>query len=229
MKVYVGTSGWMYDWNAGGSLDWYVRNSGLNAIELNASFYRFPVPNAIKAWKIKGKELRWAIKVNRLITHVFKFNERGFKAWQRFRELFEPMEQLIDFYLFQLPPLIKASYSQKIENFFIKAEIGQKFALEARNLSWFNESVVKWASRLGITLVSVDSPELPHDIFNVNGIVYLRMHGRAAWYSHNYTDEELEDVKERALNTNPEKIYVFFNNDTNMLNNAQRMLRKLCL
>jgi len=226
LEVYVGTSGWMYDWNTGGSLDWYVRNSGLNAIELNASFYRFPMPSAIKSWRVKGESLRWTVKVNRLVTHVFKFNERGFEAWQRFRELFKPMEHLIDFYLFQLPPSIKASYSQKIENFFIKAEIGQKFALEARNLSWFNEDVVKWASRLGITLVSVDSPELPRDIFNVNGIVYLRMHGRLAWYSHNYADEELEDVKEKVLSASPKKVYIFFNNDTNMLNNAQRMLRK---
>ncbi|RLF12723.1 MAG: DUF72 domain-containing protein, partial [Thermoprotei archaeon] len=39
MRVYIGTSGWLYDWNLDGSLDWYVKNSGLNAVELNASFY----------------------------------------------------------------------------------------------------------------------------------------------------------------------------------------------
>ena len=37
LRVYVGTSGWAYFWNPDG-LDWYVRNSGLNAVELNASF-----------------------------------------------------------------------------------------------------------------------------------------------------------------------------------------------
>ncbi|MEM2358961.1 MAG: DUF72 domain-containing protein, partial [Nitrososphaerota archaeon] len=35
---FVRTSGWLYDWNSGGTLDWYLANSGLNAVELNASF-----------------------------------------------------------------------------------------------------------------------------------------------------------------------------------------------
>ncbi|MFP3209319.1 MAG: DUF72 domain-containing protein, partial [Nitrososphaeria archaeon] len=38
MEPYVGTSGWSYAWNPDG-LEWYVRNSGLNAVELNSSFY----------------------------------------------------------------------------------------------------------------------------------------------------------------------------------------------
>ena len=47
MEVFVGTSGWSYGWNKGGNLDWYLRNSHLNAVELNASFYRFPNRNQI--------------------------------------------------------------------------------------------------------------------------------------------------------------------------------------
>ena len=63
MKFFVGTSGWMYDWNEESSLDWYVKNSRLNAIELNASFYRFPFPNQVKHWAVAGKSLSWAVKV----------------------------------------------------------------------------------------------------------------------------------------------------------------------
>lgn len=40
------------------------------------SFYRFPFPNMIRSWTVKGKALRWAIKVNRLITHTFKFGQK---------------------------------------------------------------------------------------------------------------------------------------------------------
>ena len=39
MEVYVGTSGWAYAWNRGGSLAWFVEQSGLNAIEVN-----YPAP-----------------------------------------------------------------------------------------------------------------------------------------------------------------------------------------
>ncbi|MEM1530546.1 MAG: DUF72 domain-containing protein [Candidatus Bathyarchaeia archaeon] len=226
LDIYVGTSGWMYSWNESGSLDWYVTNSGLNAVELNASFYRFPFPNAVRSWSVKGGKLRWAIKVNRLITHVFKFNEKALGTWRRFEEIFKPMNHIIDFYLFQLPPSIKVSYISRIETFINAANLGEKFALEPRNITWFgSDDVVRWASDLGITLVSVDCPDLPLEIFNTNGIVYLRMHGRAAWYSHNYTCGEMEEIKKRVLEVNPKAVYIFFNNDTNMLHNAQEMLK----
>lgn len=226
MDVYVGTSGWMYGWNDGGSLDWYINNSGLNAVELNASFYRFPFPSAVKSWSVRGGRLRWAIKVNRLVTHVFKFNERALDVWRRFEELFKPMNHIIDFYLFQLPPSIKVSHLPKIEAFIDAVNLGKRFALEPRSITWFSsDSVVKWASDLGITLVSVDCPDLPLIIFNTNGTVYLRMHGRTAWYSHNYTSGEMEEIKRRILEVNPKVAYIFFNNDTNMLHNAQEMLK----
>ena len=51
MNIFIGTSGWNYDWNPEKSLDWYVKNTKFNAIELNYSFYRFPSPKAVNAWK----------------------------------------------------------------------------------------------------------------------------------------------------------------------------------
>jgi len=53
------------------------------------------------------------------------------------------------------------------------------------------------------------------------------MHGRRAWYSHSYTDDELKEVRDKILRSNPGKAYVFFNNDTNMLKNSRRMLNLL--
>ena len=54
MKAFVGTSGWSYDWNESGTLSWYVTNTGLNAIELNGTFYGFPKPGGIKSWARDG-------------------------------------------------------------------------------------------------------------------------------------------------------------------------------
>ncbi len=113
MEIFVGTSGWSYDWNIDGTLSWYVKNSGLNCIELNASFYRFPFPNQVKSWTLKGRDLRWIIKVNQLITHKFKFNDKAFSLWKKFENLFKPMDDTIDFYLFQLPPSLSPNYSTK--------------------------------------------------------------------------------------------------------------------
>jgi uncharacterized protein YecE (DUF72 family) len=183
----------------------------------------------ITSWARKTKsinpKLRWAIKVNRLVTHVFKFSEKAFSTWKKFENLFKPLSENIDFYLFQLPPSLKSSFAPKLEKFIEKTELREKFALEVRNLDWFQEKWIEWAKSLKITWVSVDSPDFPLDVYCTNGIVYERMHGRYAWYSHYYTDEELEEVKEKILKVKPKKVYVFFNNNTNMLRNAQSMIK----
>lgn len=230
LQVLVGTSGFSYSWNPDG-LEWYLNESGLNSLELNTSFYHYPFPNMIKSWANKTQKLnpnlRWSVKVNRLVTHIFKFNERAFVAWRKFKRLFSPLEEYIDFYLFQLPPSIKANSIKSIEAFYGKTELGKRFALESRNLSWFSESVVEQIRNLGITFVSVDAPyftKFPRKIYCTNGIVYLRMHGRTDWYSHKYTKKELLEVKQNILKEKPKKAYVYFNNDENMLSNARYTL-----
>jgi len=223
MKIFVGTSGWYYDWNEDRNLDWYIANSGLNAVELNASFYRFPFPNMVSSWAKKGKKLNWVVKVNRLITHVHKFGD-SLEIWEKFYNLFSPLNPQIKFYLFQLPPSLTPNSAPKIESFVKKTKLGKRFALEARNAEWFGKKWVDWAAKLGITLVSVDSPEHPRDVFNTNGLVYVRMHGRSGWYSHYYSDEELREVKDKILEAKPKEAYIFFNNDHAMLENARRML-----
>jgi uncharacterized protein YecE (DUF72 family) len=223
MDFFVGTSGWYYPWNEERNLDWFVANSGLNAVELNASFYRFPFSSMIKSWAKKGKELRWAIKVNRLITHTFKFSDKAVQSWQKFRDLFAPLDENVDFYLFQLPPRTTPESIAAIESFAEKTNLKRRFALEVRNLKWFNDASVKWASRIGITWVSVDSPDFPLNVYNANGLVYQRMHGRNEWYAHNYSDRELQEVAEKIIEAKPEKAYVFFNNDVAMLANSRKM------
>ena len=54
-------------------------------------------------------------------------------------------------------------------------------------------------------------------------IIYERVHGRTNWYSHKYSKEELLEIKQRLLISKPEKVYVFFNNDHAMLENAREM------
>ncbi len=222
----MGTSGWLYDWNPDGTLDWYVRFSGLNAVELNASFYRFPYPNQVKGWARKGARLRWAVKVHQRVTHVHRLNEKGLEVWRRFHNLFKPMDHLIDFYLFQLPPSFRASEKaiERLVSFAREASLGAKMAVEFRHQSWFEDGLgVEICRRIGATFVSIDSP-IGIYIGLSNDIVYLRMHGRKYWYAHYYTDEELKEDAKRVLSLKPRRVYVFFNNDHDMLENARRML-----
>ncbi|RLG83881.1 MAG: DUF72 domain-containing protein [Thermoprotei archaeon] len=229
MEYYVGTSGWMYDWNPDG-FDWYIKYSRLNAVELNASFYRFPYPNQVRAWARKSmpKGIRWSIKVHRSITHVHLLNERAIDLFRKFIKLFEPLGNLIDFYLLQLPPRVRPKdvIIGRIERFVKEFNLGWKLAVEWRHNEWFNEYWVKWARSLELTVVSVDAPEFR--FYARSGpYTYLRLHGRTFWYSHYYSDEELNEIAQKVLKLGGDKIYVFFNNDHDMLENAQRMLKTL--
>mgnify|MGYP001061005725 CR=1 FL=1 len=226
MELFVGTSGWYYSWNEDRRFDWYVANSGLNAVELNASFYRFPFSNMVRSWARKGENLRWSIKVNRLITHSLKFGDRAFQLWEKFHNLFIPLESNIDFYLFQLPPSMTPKFASIMESFVKKTELCERFALEVRNSKWYDGKWVDWASGLGVTWVSIDSPDFPLEVFNTSGLVYERVHGRTEWYAHLYSDEELEEIMKNILNVKPKpkKAYIFFNNNHAMLVNSRRML-----
>jgi len=227
MRVFVGTSGWAYEWNEGRNFQWYAENSGLNAVEINASFYRFPFPSQVKGWAKRTREIRWAVKVNRLITHVFKFNEEARRAWKRFEEIFAPLDKSIDFYLFQLPPNSAPSMAEKIASFAEFTGLGNRFALEVRNEEWFSSKNLELARKNKITWVSIDAPKFPREIFKTTDFVYLRMHGRESWYSYNYSREELEEIAEKIKKSKPKAAYVFFNNDHDMLNNAREMKKIL--
>ncbi|MBU5575456.1 MAG: DUF72 domain-containing protein [Candidatus Aenigmarchaeota archaeon] len=227
MKIFIGTSGWAYSWNLGGNLSWYVNNSKLNAIELNASFYRFPFPNQIKSWSKIGKILHWCIKVNRFITHVYKFNEKAINVWNKFQKIFEPLENHIDFYLFQLPPSFSEKQKNKISKFLNKIKLEQKIALEARNTEWWNKDVYDWAKTNNICFVSVSAPKLPDEIIKTSDSVYLRLHGKESWYSYCYTKEELKEISRKIKAIKPKRAYIFFNNDHDMLENARLMKKYL--
>ena len=226
MEIYVGTCGWTYSWNPDG-LDWYIKYSGFNAVELNMSFYRFPYPNQVKSWARKSRgKLRWAIKVNRFITHRFKLSEKALKTWIKFHKLFQPLDEHIDFYLFQLPPTFKVSDKniQRIKWFYEETGLGTRFALEVRDKSWTR--ILDKLAKLGLTVVSVDAPEL-HWVINTNNIIYLRIHGRTSWYAYRYTLKELHELAQEIIQLKPDKIYAFFNNNHGMLDNGRQLLKIL--
>ncbi|MEZ0318672.1 MAG: DUF72 domain-containing protein, partial [Pyrobaculum sp.] len=155
MEVFVGTSGWLYSWNLGKSLKWYVQNSGLNAVELNASFYRYPPLRQVERWAEEGRGLRWAVKVHRSITHFGRLSDKALERLGGFLQLFAPMDHLVDFYLFQMPPGFKPSSEnvKRVER--VARLLGERAAVEFRDVGWFSEQTARWAEDVGFTAVSV--------------------------------------------------------------------------
>lgn len=223
MRAYVGTSGWSYGWNRGKSLGWYVSESGLNAVELNGSFYRVPQPERVAAWARDGSSMSWAVKVHRMVTHRHFLNEEGLASYGRFLEALKPLDALVSYYLFQFPPRFSTEYLDRVRALIAGFSSG-RMALEFRHRSWytFDYETLDFDG----AVVTPDSPDVHGILFAKNRKAYIRFHGRRSWYDYEYSEEELGQVASALRERSPATVHAFFNNDHDMLKNA-RMFRTL--
>jgi uncharacterized protein YecE (DUF72 family) len=138
------------------------------------------------------------------------------------------MDNLVDFYLLQLPPSFKSTQENRtrLSDFARSTRLKWRLAVEFRHRSWINEDTVRLCGDLEVTLVSIDSP-IGAKVWSSGNTVYLRLHGRSEWYLYNYSLEELRELGRAILELKPEKAYIFFNNNHYMLENARTMLKIL--
>ena len=73
----------------------------------------------------------------------------------------------------------------------------------------------------------MDVPSLPWKMFSTNGALYLRLHGREAWYAYVYTEEELREIMETMKGLDASKKYIYLNNDHGMLPNGRFLMQNL--
>lgn len=200
-------------------------NQGFNSVEINASFYRFPIQSWVKTWLTAPEDFSFSIKVHRSITHYTKLKNRSLELWNRFRQPLESLEKKIDFWLFQMP----SNYKYKQENleairaFFEKTNLRNKAVIEFRDTSWWK--AVKEIANIGIVFCSVDAPGLPHRLMSTNGAVYLRLHGSKEWYNYIYSEKELDNILSRIKKLKADKKMIYLNNDHGMLQNGRYLLK----
>jgi uncharacterized protein YecE (DUF72 family) len=200
-------------------------NQGFNSVEINASFYRFPIQSWVKTWLTAPEDFSFSIKVHRSITHYTKLKNRSLELWNRFRQPLESLEKKIDFWLFQMP----SNYKYKQENleairaFFEKTNLRNKAVIEFRDTSWWK--AVKEIANIGIVFCSVDAPGLPHSLMSTNGAVYLRLHGSKEWYNYIYSEKELDNILSRFKKLKAGKKMIYLNNDHGMLQNGRYLLK----
>jgi uncharacterized protein YecE (DUF72 family) len=237
-KIKIGTSGYTYSWNKAKPtpFEWYI-NQGFNSIEINYSFYRFPMLASIKKWQSNApKDFTFSIKVHRSITHYNKLKEpRSIELWDRFLKIFEPIENKIDFWLFQMPAnfKFKPENLERIKSFFNSENVIQKIVIhnkaviEFRDFSWWDEWALKEIEKAGISFCSVDAPALPNKIIASNGLVYLRLHGSETWYTYVYPEERLKEIVSHIRAIRADKKAIYLNNDHGMLKNGLFLMQCL--
>src|SRR4029079_14247668 len=155
--IHVGCSGWVYrHWR--GLLypeglpqrRWFERYAEeFDTVEINASFYRLPLVSTFEGWREKAPPgFRYAVKVNRFITHMKKLLDCREEV-DRFIALARPLQEKLGPLLYQLPPSLQKNL-ERLENFLSWLPDDLEHVVEFRHKSWYDEEVLALLDRHGV-------------------------------------------------------------------------------
>ncbi len=227
-ELWVGTSGWTYDdWSGvfyppevkgSARLDYYVQQ--FNAVELNATFYRYPPANVIASWNRRMPEtFHLAVKASRRITHLKRLRD----CEAELTEFAARISQLrsLRVILWQLPPSLRpdltllSTFLDRLSGSILS---GLHHAVEFRHKDWWNDEVRDLLHNYRVAFVAVSHPTLPPEILPTTDFLYVRFHGLGRQlYRYDYSEAELQDwvkrIAEVCRRGEVANVYTFFNND----------------
>ena len=184
-----------------------------NSLELNVTFYRFPVLSSLENWyTISPVDFKFAVKVPRLITHYKKFSDCTRLIDDFYGLVTKGLKEKLGPVLFQLPPNFPFS-NERLELILKSVYIEYKNVIEFRDPSWWKRKVLTELRRYNITFCGVDYPGLDSSPIVTNKLAYYRFHGRPRLY---YSAHKICDLKTVAdtlvANKKLNEVFIFFNN-----------------
>jgi uncharacterized protein YecE (DUF72 family) len=185
-----------------------------NTLELNVTFYRFPLISMLESWyKRSPSGFSFSVKAPKLITHFRKMNDCDALLQDFYNTVGEGLKEKAACILFQFPP----SYiytEERLEN--IINSLNSKFAnvVEFRHASWWNEKVYEKLRQSKISFSGMSHPLLPDKVIANTSVLYYRMHGVPDLYRSSYSSISLKKiVKEIKALVNLKEAFIYFNND----------------
>jgi uncharacterized protein YecE (DUF72 family) len=219
-RVLVGTSGFVYAHWRGLFYPrdlpqrlWFERYTAeFRTVELNATFYRLPRPEAVDRWRRDSPPgFLFAAKGSRFITHM----KRLLDPAASIPRYFEPVGRLRDklaVVLWQLPPHWQAN-AGRLDDFLAQVPGGVRHAVEFRDASWYSEAICDILDAHGAAfcehdLVDRRPPRL------TGAFRYIRFHGHTGKYQGRYGPRALEPwARDLERWSRRYDAYVYFNND----------------
>lgn len=235
--TYVGCSGWYY-WHWARSFypeglptsRWFGHYaSHFNTVELNAPFYSWPTVATVRGWvrQSAGQDFTYTIKVNELITHIKRF-ARTDALVKDFGLIADLLDDRFGCFLFQLPASFRYT-SRHLLRIIRQLDPRRRNVVEFRHPSWWNEKVYAAFRDSGTVFCSTSGPGLPDELIKTAEDIYIRFHGTAQWYRHDYTNEELAQWATRVKDSGAARVWAYFNNDRDgyAIKNAHGLIRQL--
>ncbi len=221
MDYYIGCSGYHYkDWKGKfypeGTkqkewLPYYAEH--FNTVEINNSFYKTPSEKTMKDWYDQTpKDFLFTVKGNRYITHMKKLKDVSGSV-HGFYESIKPLDDKAGAVLWQLPGNLHNN-PEKLTAFCKQLAGDYVNVLEFRHESWFNDEIRKILDNHKVAMCSLSAPNnLPDNLEDASGNIYIRFHGKNDWYKHDYSQDELEIWQKRIRESKAGICFAYFNND----------------
>jgi uncharacterized protein YecE (DUF72 family) len=216
---YIGCSGFIYpEWKGRfyppdlARSRWLSHySSKFNTVELNGTFYRFPVVKNLKIfYENTPDDFKFSIKANRIITHSLKMKNTREKVDEFMQIAEDGLMDKLGCVLFQLPPSFKYS-EENLDSILNSVPLKPSTIIEFRNISWWNKDVYEVLDKNGITFCNNDYPGMPNNIIPTKRFFYMRFHGRPVLYKSEYSDTYLKQFA-KQIPENCDKRYIYFNN-----------------
>lgn len=219
---YIGCSGFSYKHWIGGfypeglpQSKWFnFYGEHFKTLELNVTFYRFPLLKTLQGWYQKSDtDFRFSVKAYRTITHFKQFHEAHDLVNQFYDVVNNGLQEKLGPVLFQMPP--RFSYSEeRLERIINSLNPSFKNVVEMRHPSWWRQDVYKILGEHHITFCGMSHPTLPDDMIQNTPIVYYRFHGVPELYKSPYTTDFLQKkVDEVKHHHKTKEAWFYFNND----------------
>lgn len=234
---HIGCSGWFYwDWRnifypeGLPTKDWFAHYANtFKTVEINASFYSWPTETTVKNWvKQAGrKKFVYTVKACELITHIKKF--KGTKELVKdFGHIATILGNRMGCFLYQVPPSYHYSPA-RLKSIVSQLQTGQRNVIEFRHASWWNERVYTALREANLIFCSCSAPRLPDELIKTSEDIYIRFHGKTAWYRYDYTEDELKEWANRIGQAKAQTVWIYFNNDFDghAIKNAKALARLL--
>ncbi len=222
-NIFVGCSGYFY-WSWKGKFypedmkpsQWFKFYAKyFNTVEINSTFYRFPTRNSLRKWYRDSPEnFKFAVKVNREITHLHRLKNIKDRLKEFYDIVDETLKEKVGVFLFQMPPSFKYS-EENLHRIVENLDPSRRNVVEFRHNSWWREEVFEAFEKNNITFCSISAPDFEDQLVQTSSLIYIRFHGKNAWYNHLYSKEELKWWWNQVREKNFQQLYIYFNNDTN--------------
>jgi len=162
LKFYIGCSGWSYSAWKGPfyppnleSSEWLKYYSQIfDYVEVDSSFYRIPNQFMVKNWFKKTPDnFRFTAKFPKVITHDKHLVDID-KEVEVFLNNIEPLHEKTLALLIQLPPSMEImSGLEGLRQLVPLLDKGFRYAVEVRNLSWFQDLAYNFFADNNICMV----------------------------------------------------------------------------